>query len=120
MALYFVTVRQSTTEYTFYKHPSSWPVILKRFKMVVIIRFELDISEMSRQDGCCTTVVVQNEIQIHQQNRDRPTFICNNLCISNKPNPILRHPAVLDRRKLARPICFSSHLFYFQFAMVKI
>ena len=120
MALYFVTVWQSTTEYTFFKYPSSWPVILKRSKMVVIIRFELDVSEMSRQDGCCTTVVVQNEIQIHQQKRDRPTFICNNFYIKNKPNPILRHPAVLDRRKLARPTCFPLHLFYFQFGMVKI
>ena len=47
--------------------------------MAAIIRFDLDVSKMTVQDGCCTTVVVQNEIQTHQQtNGERPTFICNN------------------------------------------
>ena len=35
--------------------------------MAAIIRFDLDVLEMTRQDGCCITVVVQNEIKIHQQ-----------------------------------------------------
>ena len=43
--------------------------------MAAIIRLDLDVSKMTRQGGCCTTVVVQNEIQIHQQNGERPTFI---------------------------------------------
>ena len=30
--------------------------------MATIIRFDLDVSKMTRQGGCCTTVVVQNEI----------------------------------------------------------
>ena len=42
---------------------------IKRFKIAAIIRFDLDISKMTVQDGDCTTVVVQNEIQIHQRKR---------------------------------------------------
>ena len=62
----------------FFKYPSSWSERIKRFKMVAIIRFDLDTSKMTVQGGCCTTEVVQNEIQIHQQNGERPSFICNN------------------------------------------
>ena len=52
------------------KNPSSWSERIKRFKMAAIIRFDLDISKMTVQGGGCTiTVVVQNEIQIHQQKR---------------------------------------------------
>ena len=40
-----------------------------RFKMAAIIRLDLDISKMTVQGGGCTTVVMQNEIQIHQQKR---------------------------------------------------
>ena len=67
MALYFVTVWPSASECTFFKYPSSWSERSKRFKMAAIIRFDLDISKMTVQGGGCTTVVVQNEIQIHQQ-----------------------------------------------------
>ena len=67
MALSFVTVLPSASECTFFKYPSSWSERIKRFKMAVIIRFDLDLSKMTVQGGCCTTVVVQNEIQIHQQ-----------------------------------------------------
>ena len=35
--------------------------------MAAIIRFGIDVSEMTRQDSCCTTVEVQNEIPNHQQ-----------------------------------------------------
>ena len=33
--------------------------------MAVIIRFDLDVSKMTRQGGCWTTVVVRNEIMTH-------------------------------------------------------
>ena len=70
MALYFVTVWPSASACTLFKYPSSWFERIKRFKMVAIIRFDLDISKMTIQGGGCTTVVVvQNEIQIHQQKR---------------------------------------------------
>ena len=69
MALYFVTVWPSASECTFFKYPSSWSGRIKRFKMAAILRFDLDVSKMTVQGGCCTTVVVQNEIQMHQQKR---------------------------------------------------
>ena len=69
MALYFVTVWASASECTFFKYPSSLSEPIKRFKIAAIIRFNLDISKITVQDGGCTTVVVQNEIQIHQQKR---------------------------------------------------
>ena len=69
MALYFVTVWPSANECTIFKYPSSWFERIKRFKMPAIIRFDLDVLKMTVQGGCCTTVVVQNEIQIHQQKR---------------------------------------------------
>ena len=50
-----------------FRYPSSWSERIKRFKMAAIIRFDLDISKMTVQGGGCTTVVVQNEIQIQQQ-----------------------------------------------------
>ena len=77
MALYFVTVWPSAGECTFFKYPSSWSERIKRFKMAATIRIDLDVSKMTVQGGCCTTVVVQNEIQIHQQKRRKPTFVCN-------------------------------------------
>ena len=39
--------------------------------MAAIIQSDLYASKMTRQDGCFTTVVVQNEIQIHQQKREK-------------------------------------------------
>ena len=78
MALYLGTVWPSASECTFFKYPSFWSERVKRFKMAAIIRFDLDVSKMTVQGGCCTTVVVQNEIQIHQKKGERPTLICNN------------------------------------------
>ena len=69
MALHFVTVWPLASECTFFKYSSSWSERIKRFKMAAIIRFDLDISKMTVQGGGCTTVVMQNEIQIHQQKR---------------------------------------------------
>ena len=54
---------------TFFKYPSSWSERIEGFKMAAIVRFDLDISKMTVQGGGCTTVVMQNEIQIHQQKR---------------------------------------------------
>ena len=71
MALYFVTVWPSASECTFVKYPSSWSEPIKRFKMAAIIRLDIDVSKMSLQGGCCTTVVVQNDIQIHQQKTEK-------------------------------------------------
>ena len=35
--------------------------------MAAIIRFNFDVSKMKRRDGCCTAVVGQNKIHVHQQ-----------------------------------------------------
>ena len=75
--------------------------------MAAIIRFDLDISKMTVQGGGCTTVVMQNEIQIHQQKRRN----------MNKHNLCLCRPAVLGSRNFA--ICFLSQLFYSHFDIVK-
>ena len=40
-----------------FKYPSSRSERIKRFKMAVIIRFDLDISKMTVQGGCCAIVV---------------------------------------------------------------
>ena len=48
-----------------FKYPSSWSERIKIFKMAAIIRPRY--FEMTVQGGDCTTVVMQNEIQIHQQ-----------------------------------------------------
>ena len=69
MALYFVTVCPLASECIFFKYPFSWSERIKRFKMAAIIRFDLDISKMTVQGGGCTTVVMQNEIRIHQEKR---------------------------------------------------
>ena len=39
--------------------------------MADINRYDLDVSKMIRQSGCFTTVIVQNEIQIHQQKTEK-------------------------------------------------
>ena len=40
---------------------SVWSENIKRFEMASIIRFDLDVLKMTRQDGCYISVVVQNE-----------------------------------------------------------
>ena len=76
--LYFVIVSRQRASAHFFKYLSSWSERINRFKMVVIIRFDLDVSKMTVQGGCCTNAVVQNEIQIHQQKRRKAYLICNN------------------------------------------
>ena len=68
MALYFVTVWQSTSWCIF---SFNWSESTKRFKMAAIIRFDLDISKITRQDGCCTFVVVQKREKNHQQKKKK-------------------------------------------------
>ena len=85
--------------------------------MTAIIRFDLDDWKMTRQGGCCTTIVVQNEIQIHQQ-KWRSIPLSAIISMQNEPNPFICHPAGLGSRKFET--CFLSHLFYSQFGIVKI
>ena len=72
---------------------------------------------MKRQCGCCTTVVVQNEILIHQQKMEKGLPLYAIISMQNEPNPFLCQPVVLGSRKFAT--CFLSHLFYSQFGMIK-
>ena len=122
MALYCFTVWPLASKCTFFKYPSSWSERINRFKMAAIIRFDLDISKMTVQGGGCTTVVMQNEIQIHQQKRRKALSIPLQAIISMMNNHnldlFLCHPAVLGSRNLA--ICFHSQLFYSHFDIVKI
>ena len=48
-----------------------------------IIRFNLNVYKMTRQCGCCTTVVVQNEIKIKNQDSDEPLCILIGLLEKN-------------------------------------
>ena len=116
MTLHFVTVWPSASECNYFKYPSSCSERIKRFKMAAIIRFDLDVSKMTVQGGCCTTVVLQNEIKIHQQKR-RKAYFCAIISMLNEPNPFLCHPAVLGSRNFAS--CVLSQLFYSQFDIVK-
>ena len=86
--------------------------------MAAIIRFDLDVSKMTVQGGCCTTVVVQNELQIHQKKKEKGLPLYAIISMMNEPNPLLCHPAVLGSRNFAT--CFLSQLFYSQFDIVKI
>ena len=86
--------------------------------MAAIIRFDLDISKMTVQGGGCTTIVMQNEIQIHQQKTEKGLPLEAIISMMNKHNLCLCHPAVLGSRNFA--ICFLSQLFYSHFDIVKI
>ena len=86
--------------------------------MAAIMRFDLGVSKMTRQDGCCTTVVVQNEVQMHQKKTETGLPLYAIISMQNKPNPFLCHPAILGSRKLVT--CLLSYLFYSQFGIVEI
>ena len=75
MSLYFVTVWPSASECTIFKYPSSWSERIKRFKMAAIIRFDLDVSKMTVQGGCCTTVVVQ-KLDTNTSQKRRKAYLC--------------------------------------------
>ena len=51
---------------------------------------------MTVQGGCCTTVVVQNDIQIHQQKKEKGLPLYAIISMQNEPNPFLCHPEVLE------------------------
>ena len=85
--------------------------------MAAIFRFDLDVSKMNVQGACCTIVVVQNEIQIHQQKTEKGLPLYAIISTPNDPNPFLCHPAVLGSRNFAT--CFLSQWFYSQFDIVK-
>ena len=51
---------------------------------------------MTVQGGCCTTVVVQNDIQIHQQKTEKGLPLYAIISMQNEPNPFLCHPEVLE------------------------
>ena len=82
-------------------------------KMAAIIRFDLDVSKMTVQGGCCTTVVVYKS----STNTEKGLPLYAIISMLNEPNPFLCHPAVLGSRNCAT--CFLSQLFYSQFDIVK-
>ena len=86
--------------------------------MAAIILFDLDVSKMTVQGGFRTIIVVQNEIQIHQQKRRKAYLLYAIISTQNVPYPFLCHPTVLGSRKFAT--CFLLQLFYDQFDIVKI
>ena len=84
--------------------------------MAAIIRFDLDVSKMSRQGGCCTTVIVQRYKLINKK-KEKVLPLYSIISMKNESNPFLCDPAVLGSRKLATG--FLSHLFYSHFSIVK-
>ena len=107
MTLYFVTVWQSTRGISFFfKYPSSWCKSIKRFKMAFIIRFDLDVSEMTSWLLYNCRREVQNEVKFHQQKR-RYAYLYAIISMQNEPYPFLCQSAVLDRRKLAACFFFT-------------
>ena len=114
MALYFVTVWQSTrgSLYFFY-YPSSWSESIKRFKMAVIIRFNLDVSE--RTSWLLYKEWKWDEILSVKQEIGLPLYAIT--VLQNEPYPCLCQSAVLGRRKYAAG--FLSNLFYSQFGLLK-
>ena len=88
--------------------------------MAAVIRFDVDISKMTKQAGYCTTVVVQNETQTHQQNTEiglplyMQLFPCRKSLIHS-----CAIPQFLEAESLLH-VFFSSHFFYFYFGIVKV
>ena len=48
-AIFFHRMAVNERVHIFFKYPSSWSENIKRFKMTAIIRFDLDVSKMTRQ-----------------------------------------------------------------------
>ena len=82
--------------------------------MAAIIRFDLDVSKMTVQGGCCTTVVEYTNPSTKTE-KGLPLYVI--ISMLNEPNPFLCHPAVLGSRNCAT--CFLSQLFYSQFDILK-
>ena len=109
MALYFVTVWQSIRGSSFFQYPSSWFESIKRFKRAVIIRFDLDVSEIISWLLYNCRREVQNEKKFHRQKKEIGLPLYAITSMQNEPNPFLYESTVLDRRKLAT--CFLSNFF---------
>ena len=84
--------------------------------MAVIIRFDLDVSEMASWLLSYCRREVQNEIKFHQQKR-RKAYLYALTFMQNEPYPLLCQPEFFDRRKFAA--CFISNLFYSQIGLLK-
>ena len=69
MALYFVTVWQSTRGSSLFLKSVFQAQEHKRFMTAVIIRFDRDVSEMTSSLLYNCSREVQNEIKFHQQKR---------------------------------------------------
>ena len=77
--------------------------------MAVIIRFDLDVSEMTSWLLYNCRREVQNEIKFHQQKRIvLPVYAISSM--QNELNPFLCQSVVHDRRNFA--VCFLSNFFY--------
>ena len=86
--------------------------------MAVITQFDLDVLKMKRQGGCCTTVVEQNEMPIHQKKTNRKAYQYAIISMQNEPYPFLSYLPVVGSMKFAT-YCYSQ-LFCSQFYLVKI
>ena len=119
VALYFVTVWQSTTECTF----SLISGCLVRDHQAIQDGCHHQIQpqcfrklSILRQDGCTVSVLVQTICKFFSKKEIGIPFYTI-ISMQNKPNPFLCHPAILDCRKLAT--CFLLPLFYSQFDIMK-
>ena len=112
-SIIFVIVSQSTRECTFIPNIRlSVPRTSSNSKWLS----SSDSTSMlrRRQDGRCTTVVVQWRCKfITKKEIGLPAIIS----MQNKPNPFLCHPGVLDSHEL--DMCFLLNLFYSQFGILK-
>ena len=85
LSIYFVFCEKKTDSWT---HPVGMcgAVIIEQpmvyflvrehqaIQMAAIIQFDIDVSKLTRQGGCCTAVVVRSEILIHQQKGRKPSL----------------------------------------------
>ena len=84
--------------------------------MAVIIRFDLDVSEMTSWLLYNCRREVQNEINfVNKKEIGLPLYAITSM--RNDPYPFLCWSAVLGRSKFAA--CFLSSLFYSQFGLLK-
>ena len=54
--------------------------------MGATIRIDLDVLKMTKQGGCCITVLVQNEIQLHQRKTKKGLLLYALISMQNEPN----------------------------------
>ena len=85
--------------------------------MAVIIRFDLEVSEMTSWFLYNCRREVQNEIKISSTKKEMGLPLYAIISMQNEPYRFLCQSAVLDRRKFAA--CFLSNLFCSQFGFLK-